>query len=269
MVEELDLRRHGYHLPGRSAPVVPVRGRHALALWNDEARPREAVAALSPADVDGYLAYERLFARIRDALARGPERDTWLGDAPDRAEIEALLATTEALDVRVRSVHRGVVERQSRDERLRTALTARGQSAPSPGPRDTGTAMIHVMHTLGPRSGGRGATCDGGMGRVSFAIADAAREAGAVIAAGVAVAAIVPGEGVRLDGGDSSAPAVSSNADPMRTSACSTGAVPRRPSARRSRLALREPGREGELRAAPAPNLRRAPDGGSRRTGRR
>ena len=62
------------------------------------------------------------------------------------------------------------------------------------------------------------------MGRVSFALADAAIEAGAVLAAGVEVAAIEPGEGVVLAGGELiRARAVVSNADPKRTVAlCAT-----------------------------------------------
>jgi phytoene dehydrogenase-like protein len=53
------------------------------------------------------------------------------------------------------------------------------------------------------------------MGMVSFLICDAAREAGAVIAAGVPVARVTPGEGVELDGGERlAAPAVVVNADP-------------------------------------------------------
>jgi NAD(P)-dependent dehydrogenase (short-subunit alcohol dehydrogenase family) len=40
------------------------------------------------------------------------------------------------------------------------------------------------------------------MGMVSFYFCDAAREAGAVIAAGVPIAQIVPGEGVVLEGGE-------------------------------------------------------------------
>jgi phytoene dehydrogenase-like protein len=56
------------------------------------------------------------------------------------------------------------------------------------------------------------------MGRISFALADAAIEAGAVLATGVPVAAILPGEGVRLEGGEVlRAPVVVSNADPVRT----------------------------------------------------
>ena len=39
---------------------------------------------------------------------------------------------------------------------------------------------------------------EGGMGRVSFAIAQAALQAGAEIAAGVEVGRIVPGEGVEI-----------------------------------------------------------------------
>jgi phytoene dehydrogenase-like protein len=52
---------------------------------------------------------------------------------------------------------------------------------------------------------------------VSFAIADAAREAGAVLACGVPVAEILPGEGVTLEDGTSiAAEMVVCNADPKR-----------------------------------------------------
>jgi phytoene dehydrogenase-like protein len=56
------------------------------------------------------------------------------------------------------------------------------------------------------------------MGMVSFYLCDAAREAGAVVAAGVPVAQILPGEGVVLEGGERiAAPVVISNADPRVT----------------------------------------------------
>jgi phytoene dehydrogenase-like protein len=55
------------------------------------------------------------------------------------------------------------------------------------------------------------------MGRISFAIAEAARAAGAVLVAGVPVGEILPGEGVRLDDGTLiRATRVVSNADPKR-----------------------------------------------------
>ena len=58
----------------------------------------------------------------------------------------------------------------------------------------------------------------GGMGTVSFILCDIARELGATVAAGVPVARILPGEGVRLDDGTViHAPVVISNADPRVT----------------------------------------------------
>jgi phytoene dehydrogenase-like protein len=62
---------------------------------------------------------------------------------------------------------------------------------------------------------------------VSFALADAAIEAGAVIAAGVNVASVSPGEGVRLEGGELIRPrSVVSNAYPKRTLALCEHGVP-------------------------------------------
>jgi phytoene dehydrogenase-like protein len=59
---------------------------------------------------------------------------------------------------------------------------------------------------------------EGGMGRISFAIAEAARDLGAVLATGTRVARILPGVGVELDGGDVlRARVVLSNADPKVT----------------------------------------------------
>jgi phytoene dehydrogenase-like protein len=56
------------------------------------------------------------------------------------------------------------------------------------------------------------------MGMVSFYFCDAAIEAGAVVASGVPVAQIIPGEGVVLESGERiHAPVVISNADPQQT----------------------------------------------------
>ena len=54
------------------------------------------------------------------------------------------------------------------------------------GPRTPGTASIKLMHFQGTLEGVPMAWgyVEGGMGRISFAIGEAAREAGAVLAAG-------------------------------------------------------------------------------------
>ena len=58
---------------------------------------------------------------------------------------------------------------------------------------------------------------EGGMGQISFAIAQAARDLGAELATGVPVAEIIPGESVRLDDGTLiEAATILCNADPKR-----------------------------------------------------
>ncbi len=48
--------------------MVPFDDGTALTLWDDPARTAASVAEVAPGDVDGYLAYEALFGRIRRAL---------------------------------------------------------------------------------------------------------------------------------------------------------------------------------------------------------
>ena len=221
VVKELELERHGYHVNLIDPHLwCPFEDGTAIALWDDSARNRAAVAAISPADVDGYARYERLFARIREAL-RSPDRDTWLGEAPSRAELEALLnGDSELIEVLFDEPIAGVVERHVRDERLRTALHGQGLIGTWAGPRDPGTAAIHAMHSMGLLAGRPGSWgyVEGGMGRISVAVARAAREAGAVIATRTRVSAILPEHGVELeDGTRIRARVVVSNADPRTT----------------------------------------------------
>lgn len=230
VVDELDLRRRGYRVSVVDPHLwCPFYDGTSIALWEDPDKSSRAVAELSPRDVDGYRAYGALFDRIRRKLrARG--RDTWVGDAPSRVHLEELLAgDPEAVEVVFESSIADVVERHVRDERLRTALHGQGIIGTCAGPRDPGTAAIHLMHSSGCLEGVPGAWgyVDGGIGRVSFLLADAAIEAGAAVAAGVTVSSVLPGEGVVLEGGEIvRAPVVVSNADPKHTVALCAGGVP-------------------------------------------
>jgi phytoene dehydrogenase-like protein len=221
VVDELGLRDRGYRVHIVDPHLwCPFEDGTSIALWNDSQRSAAAVAELAPSDAEGFAAYEALFGRIRRAL-RGPGRDSWVGDAPDRPALEDLLGhDPEAMEVVFEASIADVVERHVGDERLRTALHGQGVIGTYAGPRDAGTAAVHLMHASGTLEGEPGAWgyVQGGMGRISFALADAAVEAGAVLATGVQVVAIVPGEGVRLEGGEMvHAPVVVSNADPRRT----------------------------------------------------
>ncbi|CAN5626344.1 NAD(P)/FAD-dependent oxidoreductase [soil metagenome] len=223
VIDELDLRRHGYRVhPADPHLWCPFEDGTSLALWNDRERSAAAIRAIGAPDADakGYLAYEDLFATIRSRL-RSPARDTWLEDSPSRDELEALLGHDPTLiDVVFEASIADVVEGLIADERVRTALTGQGCIGTWAGPRDPGIAGVHLMHSMGSLEGigGGWGYVEGGMGRVAFALADAAREVGAVLATGVPVAAILPGEGVRLEGGEHvAADVVVSNADPKRT----------------------------------------------------
>lgn len=239
VIEELDLPRYGYRtFVCDPTQWTPFDDGSSWTQWRDQTRTAKEIEALgaAPGDVDGYLAYEALFARIRDRLRAGgdPERDTWIGDAPDRAALEGLFADdTEARAVLFDASIADVVEDHVKDERLRIALHGQGIVGTLAGPRDTGTAWIHAMHSLGLIGGW--SYVEGGMGRISSCLAEAAADAGAMVVAGTPVAAIELGAGVRLEGGDLvRARAVVSNADPIRTLALCEGDVP---DAFRSRVA--------------------------------
>ncbi|HYV60913.1 MAG TPA: NAD(P)/FAD-dependent oxidoreductase, partial [Acidimicrobiia bacterium] len=231
VIDELDLPRYGYRtFVCDPTQWTPFEDGKSLTQWRDDTRTAKEIEALgAPAgDVDGFLAYAALFARIRERLRSGgdPDRDTWIGDAPDRTALEELFADDpEARAVLFDASIADVVEHHVRDERLRIALHGQGIIGTFAGPRDRGTAWIHAMHSLGLIGGWR--YVEGGMGRISACLAGAARDAGAVIIAGTPVAAIEVGAGVRLESGDLvRARAVVSNADPIRTLALCDGDVP-------------------------------------------
>jgi phytoene dehydrogenase-like protein len=226
VIAELDLPGRGVRIHlADPASWCPFEDGSAFTEWKDDRRTVAGLKRLTPNDVDGYLAYQDVFRRLRAAL-RDPEADTWVGDAPDRDRLGELLAgDREALEVLDGLPIADLVERHVRDERLRTALHGAGIIGTHAGPRDEGTAWIRAMHNLSV-IGGWGYV-EGGMGRISFAIAEAAAEAGAVIRTAAPVAEIVPGFGVRLeDGEEINARAVISNADPKRTLALCAGGVP-------------------------------------------
>ena len=230
VVDELDLRRRGYRVKVVDPHLwCPFSDGTSIALWEDPQRSAEAVAELSPKDVDGYRNYGALFERIRRKL-RAADRDTWVGESPSRPELIDLLdGDPEEIEVVFEASIADVVERYVSDERLRTALHGQGIIGTYAGPRDPGTAAVHLMHASGTLEGMPGAWgyVEGGMGRVSFLLADAAIEAGAAVAAGVEVSEVLPGEGVVLQGGDViRAPVVVSNADPKRTIALCAEGVP-------------------------------------------
>ena len=229
IVRELDLARHGYRVfPADPNLWCPFADGSSFAEFIDD---RETAAHMldngfSQGDVEGLLAYEGLFNRARMALRHGVAGDTWLGSSPSRERLEELLDDEELVALVFEDSIVTVLDRYVDDERLRTALFGQGIIGTFAGPEDPGTAAVKLMHHQGDLLG-QGSIwgyVEGGMGRVSFAIAQAALEAGAVLAAGAPVGRIVPGEGIELESGELvRAARVVCNADPKRALAMLDG----------------------------------------------
>ena len=232
VIDELDLRRHGYRVtPADPNLWCPFEDGTSLAefLDDDDTAAHMRANGFSDADVRGVLAYEDLIDRIRLRLRAGPLGDTWAGPSPSRERIEEVLDDEEMISVVFQESIAQTLERHVDHPRLRDALAGQGVIGVWAGPRDPGTAAVRLMHAMGDLEG-LGSVwgyVEGGMGRISFAIAQAALEAGATIAAGVPVARIVPGEGVEVESGELiRARRVVCNADPKRTLALLDGGAP-------------------------------------------
>jgi phytoene dehydrogenase-like protein len=222
IVEELQLEARGFRwITSQAELFVPFEDGSSLQLWDDEERCAEEIRRFSPGDLAGWRAMSGLMSRVRDALRPEGDRDLWIGPAPSDAEIEARLGgDADAKGLIFEWSMRELVERYFGDERLQMAWLGQGVIGTCAPPSAPGTASIYWHHASGRMGGLPGAWgyVEGGMGRVSFMLADAAMEAGALVAAGVPVARILPGEGVELAAGERlRAPAVISNADPRTT----------------------------------------------------
>lgn len=222
VIDELGLRARGFQwTPAVNGLFVPFLDGSSVQLWDDDERCDAEIARFAPRDTDGWRAMSAVIRRLRNALRPAGGRDLWIGDAPSPEEIDERLGSDwEARRMLYDWSMAEFVEHYLRDERLQTALLGQGVIGTNASPFDAGTASIRFHHASGRLGGmpGMWGYVRGGMGMVSFFLCDAAREAGAVIAAGVPVARILPGEGVRLEGGEKiSAKVVVSNADPRRT----------------------------------------------------
>ncbi|MEK6277024.1 MAG: NAD(P)/FAD-dependent oxidoreductase [Actinomycetota bacterium] len=223
VVRELELGRRGYRVvPADPNLWCPFPDGTSFAEFLDDERTVAHMRenGFAERDIEGLLAYEDLFDRIRRALRHGPLGDSWLGSSPSREQIEqALGGDPELISVVFEEPIAETLDRHVADERLKHALFGQGIIGSWAGPRDPGTASVKLMHHQGDLLG-HGSVwgyVEGGMGRISFALAEAALDAGATIAAGVPVARIAPGDGVEVDSGELiRAPTVVCNADPKR-----------------------------------------------------
>ena len=222
VVSELDLPRRGFEwMPAVNGLFVPFEDDSSIQLWDDDQRCENEIRNFAPRDVEGWRAMNDVVCRLRDTLRPAGDGDVWVGEPPTREQIEGRLGSDEeAKRLLFDWSMAEFVEHYLTDDRLQTAYLGQGVIGTNASPFDKGTASIRFHHSSGRLGGmpGMWGYVRGGMGMVSFYFCDGAQDVGAVVATGIPVAQIIPGEGVVLEGGERiSAPIVVSNADPRQT----------------------------------------------------
>ena len=235
VIRELGLQRRGLRLLKRDpSSFTPLPGDRGLLIGADAAATRSEIARFSTRDADRFPDYERFLTGIARALE--PMLDT---PPPDPAHLRprdfAPLLRLARGAFRLRAdlpralalllgPARRTLEAWFESEPLLSTLATDAVIGAFAAPSSPGTGYVLFHHVMGETNGERGvwAYVEGGMGRFSDAIAEAAREAGAEIRTDSPVARIdVAGgraAGVTLeDGSVLEADTVVSGADPHRT----------------------------------------------------
>ncbi len=222
VIEELNLGAWGFDwTPATAGMFVPFEDGESIQLPEEDALCEDEIRRLASQDVAGWRAMGDVMRRAREAVRPAGAGDLWLGRAPTCEQIEERLGgDREAIGLLFEWSMAEYVERYLTDERLQCAYLGQGVIGTNASPFDAGTASINFHHSSGRMGGipGMWGYVRGGMGMVSFILCDVAQEAGAMVATGMPVARIMPGEGVELEGGERiCAPTVVSNADPRMT----------------------------------------------------
>ncbi len=235
LLRELALERHGLRLlPRRPASFTPLPDGRGLLLGGGADADRASIAAFSPRDAERYAHYEAFLDRVArwlEPLLDAPPPDPARLRTADLRRLARLGAGAWRLR---RDLPRALalllgparpeIERWFESEPLRATLATDAVIGAWAPPSAPGTGYVLFHHVMGETGGARGvwAYVEGGMGRLSEALAAAAREAGAEIRLESPVARIdVAGgraRGVTLEDGRSvDADRVVSGADPRRT----------------------------------------------------
>ncbi|MEM6774205.1 MAG: NAD(P)/FAD-dependent oxidoreductase [Pseudomonadota bacterium] len=235
VVRELELERYGYEpLLLENSLYLNSRGEYLL-LNGDEAHDRAQFAKYSATDYDAYLAFEDSVEQIGDILAK-----QWLREPP-KLGLDGIGDIVSSLrlgldvyrldeDARWRLMQffigapETIIDRWFESPKIKAMVAAHIMPANYAPLTQPGASLAMLHHAVGEIAGRKGAwgIVKGGMGAITRAMADSAREHGVEIRTDAAVEQIdIEGGavyGVRLaDGERLGAPVVAANTDPKLT----------------------------------------------------
>ncbi len=235
IVRALALERHGLEIlhPDAHACAPTVDGR-ALTLWRDPTRALREIGAFSPRDGARYVPFLESVRRISGVLAAALESLPPSFDAPTADDLFAGLKLGRAFRALGKTdAHRlmrwipmpvaDLVEEWFESEPLRAAVAAGGVLGSFLGPRSAGSSLVLLLlGAIHAHPISNGWFSRGGVGAVSDALAEAARQAGVIIRTDAAVERIEvtadAASAVTLASGESiAARAIVSSVDPKRT----------------------------------------------------
>jgi phytoene dehydrogenase-like protein len=235
IVSDMQLARHG--LQKLESPVrvfAPAPNGDGLTLYTDPKRSAEEIRKFSPKDASSYVEFHERLARAASIVEQLLQMTPPVIEKPSSEDLWKLVK----IGRKVRGLGKREMMRLLRwgpmavadfvaeffeADLLRAVVGARGIFGAAMGPWSAGsTALLLLRAATDPYPVGNSAMPKGGMGGLTSAMAAAAKQAGAEIRTGAAVARILVKDGavtgVALASGEEiSAKTVVSGADPRRT----------------------------------------------------
>ena len=223
VVADLDLERHGLHYSLREPEVfVPFPDGQHLFLFSDPQKSKASIAKLAPRDAEAYDAYDGYTSQIAVILS-----ELMTKPVPSLEEVAAAFdrhGDREMLQATLFESIQDYLDRWFVTDYVKAPLAYGAMSGSAAGPRTPGTAFSKLYHSAARLKGREGAWAlvEGGMGKVTDALASALRSHGGEILLETEVSRIEcrgqSAAGVVLaDGREISADIILSNADPQRT----------------------------------------------------
>ena len=235
IIRELDLPRHGLELIPLDCSFLPLPDGRSLARWGDKERTRREIAKFSAKDAEVYpefgLAMSRL-ARFAKHVIDAPAPDPTSLSPKEMMSLLRMGRRLKEFDADTRFINFKLMTMSAADfldmwfesEVLKSPMSVSGIIGTFLGVRSPGTAYVLLHHYMGEIDGAFRAWgfAKGGTGRVSMAIAEAARSFGAEILTGAPVGRVLIEQGravgvVTESGDEIRAKAVVSGLDPHRT----------------------------------------------------